>query len=594
MLENEKKIFDLMDAKTPMSKYWMPLVWATNIINRARKDSLISSDHIVQTLLLELSDIRRKCGALIGYDLVNVPLVYTQVVTLVLYTYFIAALIGKQQPLISDITNKNEEFSYFPLFTVLRFCFYFGWLKVAEVLINPFGEDDDDLELNWIIDRHIKASYMIVDEMHEEHPELLKDQFWEEVVPKELPYTVASEHYQREEPKGSADNYKIKAPDAVYANLVIPKKSMAEDMYADYESVDTPIQPRKGSMNWFQRQISRTGMGSIRSASTAYSSGGIFTRPRGNSVYANPENGQLPGVPSGHKMSIYDRLVGRRSGKNQKHRSGLKCSTSIPVKTRPRIPTPDVTKEVLEKETRFNVTSASDLNQINAGMIMPHQLHQGYTYGNGEGAIVQVVLSPIQELDGTGSVNNTLHANQPGTAALAQAILSPSLGPVNVPMTVSQLASLGFSSVNNSPMASRHLQVESRTPIFTQTFEKFEKPSTPIQGLTLTELPTATVLGATDREKRMIRDNEAGSSGESNSSELSNSSKESQNTEATISLNNFDVGKGAQEFLVLTPSVSAPSSLTALVPEDPKSRKTSVVSQASVKPNSPKRGEVYV
>lgn len=68
-----------MDQKSPMSKYWMPLVWATNIINTARKQELITSDHIVQTLLVELSDIRRRLGALIGYDTVCVPLVYTQV-----------------------------------------------------------------------------------------------------------------------------------------------------------------------------------------------------------------------------------------------------------------------------------------------------------------------------------------------------------------------------------------------------------------------------------------------------------------------------------------------------------------------------------
>lgn len=43
------------------------------------KDGLITSDHLVQTLLMELSDIRRRLGALIGYDTVCVPLVYTQV-----------------------------------------------------------------------------------------------------------------------------------------------------------------------------------------------------------------------------------------------------------------------------------------------------------------------------------------------------------------------------------------------------------------------------------------------------------------------------------------------------------------------------------
>lgn len=53
-------------------------------------------------------------------------------------------------------------------------------------MINPFGEDDDDFEVNWMIDRNLIMSYLIVDEMHNDHPELLKDQFWNE-VPKQLP-----------------------------------------------------------------------------------------------------------------------------------------------------------------------------------------------------------------------------------------------------------------------------------------------------------------------------------------------------------------------------------------------------------------------
>lgn len=78
---------------------------------------------------------------------------------------------------------------YIPALIILQFIFYMGWLKVAETMINPFGADDDDFEVNYLIDRNLQTSYLIVDEMHHNHPELLKDQYWNQ-IPRELPDRV--------------------------------------------------------------------------------------------------------------------------------------------------------------------------------------------------------------------------------------------------------------------------------------------------------------------------------------------------------------------------------------------------------------------
>lgn len=83
--------------------------------------------------------------------------------------------------------------------------------------------------------------------------------------------------------------------------------------------------------NWFQRQIHR--VGSIRSSSTTYSSGGLFNRTRHNSVYSSPENGlpvsaginghgHINGIngstPHLQKITLYDRLWGRKSMKSRR------------------------------------------------------------------------------------------------------------------------------------------------------------------------------------------------------------------------------------------------------------------------------------
>ena len=75
--------------------------------------------------------------------------------------------------------------------------------QVAETLINPFGEDDDDFELNRLIDRHCQVGYMIVE--HDETPELLQDKYWDMTIPQDIPYTIAAEKYKADEYVGSAE-----------------------------------------------------------------------------------------------------------------------------------------------------------------------------------------------------------------------------------------------------------------------------------------------------------------------------------------------------------------------------------------------------
>ena len=64
---------------------------------------------------------------LICYDWVSVPLVYTQVATIAVYTFVLSCLMGRQ---FTHLPNTVSTDLYVPVFTFLQIFFYVGWLKV--------------------------------------------------------------------------------------------------------------------------------------------------------------------------------------------------------------------------------------------------------------------------------------------------------------------------------------------------------------------------------------------------------------------------------------------------------------------------------
>lgn len=188
--------------------YWIPCTWFINLLKEARKTHRISDAQGLKLIMEEFNEFRTKCGLLWSYDWVSIPLVYTQVVTLATYSFFAVALIGRQY-----IEGVEKQFQlkidkYVPIFTILQFFFFMGLLKVAEQLINPFGDDDEDFELNWLIDRHTKVSYLGVDTLMNRCPPLVKDIYYDsENV--SLPYTEAAAAYKKKTYRGSVANMTV-------------------------------------------------------------------------------------------------------------------------------------------------------------------------------------------------------------------------------------------------------------------------------------------------------------------------------------------------------------------------------------------------
>ncbi|PAV86662.1 hypothetical protein WR25_22749 [Diploscapter pachys] len=205
MMPHEKENFD--QIQYGYNKYFLAFNWAWALIYRARKEGLIESDYYVKVLSEEVREFRTGLAWLCNYDWVPLPMIYPTIVCLAVHMYFLVCVISRQY--VEGSKYSNEIDAYFPFMTSVQFILYMGWLKVAEGLLNPWGEDPDDFETNMLIDRNTAIGLKIVHEGYDKTPELKKDDFWgdDEWVPLYSERSARERSYRVTE--GSLANIKL-------------------------------------------------------------------------------------------------------------------------------------------------------------------------------------------------------------------------------------------------------------------------------------------------------------------------------------------------------------------------------------------------
>lgn len=155
-------------------EYWLPLVWATRLIRRARNLECIADERHCLWLMEQVQKFRYDLGTVWLYAEFNIPLVYTQVAVTAVYLYLVSTIVSTQL-MDSDIIQSSstvtvsvngtfqratgqQVLAFIPVLGGLEFIFYLGWFKIGMCLLNPMGKDQADIPMSDILNSNLKAA----------------------------------------------------------------------------------------------------------------------------------------------------------------------------------------------------------------------------------------------------------------------------------------------------------------------------------------------------------------------------------------------------------------------------------------------------
>lgn len=100
--------------------------------------------------------LKKRGGNVIKFATNNIPIALVQSVTIAIYCLGFVSVMGHQ------FSEKNVYTriisGYFPFLYAMPYFLYYAWLKVGRIAADPFGEDEDDIDIVTLFQKHVTDS----------------------------------------------------------------------------------------------------------------------------------------------------------------------------------------------------------------------------------------------------------------------------------------------------------------------------------------------------------------------------------------------------------------------------------------------------
>ncbi|EFX79869.1 hypothetical protein DAPPUDRAFT_104014 [Daphnia pulex] len=170
----ERMILEKMETEgDPTPRPLVVIDWMTLLIKKTHKKGRFAEYKYYLQSVENVLAYKKNCGNTIKFATKNIPYALIQVAVIVVYLYGVFTLMARNFDGVEKSVLLGGIVNYFPGFSSIQFFIFLVWLNFGRTAVNPFGSDDDDIDVKQLLATHIQDSLRLAKLYHQDLSDFL-------------------------------------------------------------------------------------------------------------------------------------------------------------------------------------------------------------------------------------------------------------------------------------------------------------------------------------------------------------------------------------------------------------------------------------